>query len=585
MKHHIAVWVALPILVLGCPHTAFASPADGQAMPRIVTFSPSLTDIAFEIGLGDAVVGVTDYCTLPAGEQRPRLGNALNFSSEQLLSVDPDIIVTQTSAERFAGVRDIAPEIRVEQFSIETLADVPAAAVRLARLAGRPELAEPHVAEFERKLSLVRSRVAGLGERRVLFVMGTDRPAVAAGDNFIADLIAVAGGVNAGADIPGRQRWIQTHIDHIAAARPEVIVCQSHTDDPDKARDYWLGWRELPAAEAGRVFVVTDRTWTIPTLDLADKAERLAEMIHPELGGAESAVHAGRSRRIWQARLMRLLAAAVVGAALAAGGAALQGLLRNPLAEPYILGISSGAGVGVLLGLAAAGAGILPAWFGTPSLAFIAAMLTCAVVYGVAQHRGRLDAYSLILSGVIVNAFNGAVMLTVFLYVEPYVIADYVSWGMGSIPDVVGGNLLIVCGACVAAGWLVLLARSAALNTLGLGDDVAVSAGVAVQRLRVEVFVCVGLMTAAAVSLAGPIGFLGLIVPHICRLVVGPDHRRLIVVSGLVGAVLLVGAETLCRSAGPLIGVSRIPVGVLTALSGGPFFIVLLRRRFKGGQL
>ncbi|MFW6066416.1 MAG: iron chelate uptake ABC transporter family permease subunit [Planctomycetota bacterium] len=584
MKHTIAVWVALPAMLFACQDQALASPADAAAT-RIITFSPAITDIAFKIGLGDAVVGVTDFCTLPEGEQRPRLGNALNFSSEQLLSVDPDIIMTQSPPGRFEGVRNIAPEVRVEQIVIERLADVPEAAERMARLTGVPQAAEPHARRFQGKLRAVREKVSHLPRRRVLFVMGTDRPNVAGAENFIGDIVEVAGGVNAGADIPGRQRWLQTHIEHIAAARPDVIVCQVSPSEAEKAREYWLQWREIPAAENQRVFVVTDRTWSIPNLDLADKAERLAEMIHPELGGEESAAYAGRTLRIWQARLIRLLAAAVVGAALAAGGAALQGLLRNPLAEPYILGISSGAGVGVLLGLAAGAAGTLPQWIGTPALAFLAAMVTCAVVYGVAQHRGRLDAYSLILSGVIVNAFNGAMMLTVFLYVEPYVIADYVSWAMGSIPDVVGRDLLIACSVCVAVGWIILLMRSAALNTLGLGDDVAVSSGVAVQRLRVEVFVCVGLMTAAAVSLAGPIGFLGLIVPHICRLLIGPDHRRLIVVSGIAGALLLVAAETLCRSAGPLVGVSRIPVGVLTALSGGPFFIVLLRRRFKGGRL
>ncbi len=585
MKHHIVFWVALSILIIGCRDRAPRTPPDEGPARRIITFSPALTDIAFEIGLGDKVVGVTDFCSLPEGVERPRLGDAQNFSSEALLNAAPDLIVTQSRPERFAGVRDIAPEVRVERIVIEELEHVPTAAETLARLTGRPGLAEPHIGEFHNRLRAVLSMVEGLSRPRVLFVMGTDRPVVAGQGSFIADMIEVAGGVNAGADIPGRQRWNDTHIDHIFAARPDVIVCQSLTGDPDEARDYWLAWDQLPAAEAGRVFVVTDPSWSIPTLDLASKAERLAEMVHPELAGAEAAARPARLRTLWRARLVRLLAAAVVGAALAAGGAALQGLLRNPLAEPYILGISSGAGVGVLLGLGAAGGGLLPQWLGLPGLAFVGAMAACAVVYGVAQHRGRLDPYSLILSGVIVNAFNGAIMLTIFLYVEPYVIADYVSWGMGSIPDVVSHPLLIACAACVLAGWLMLLVRSSALNTLGLGDEVAVSAGVAVQRLRVEVFVFVGLMTAAAVAIAGPIGFLGLIVPHICRLAVGPDHRRLIFVSGIAGAMLLTGAEMLCRTAGPLIGVSRIPVGVLTALSGGPFFIVLLRRRFRGARI
>ncbi len=285
--------------------------------------------------------------------------------------------------------------------------------------------------------------------------------------------------------------------------------------------------------------------------------------------------------QVWRARLVRLAAAAVIGSGLGVAGMALQALLRNPLAEPYILGISSGAGVGVLLGLAAAGRAAVPHWATTAVLAFVGGLATCVVVYGIAQRRGRLDPYSLILSGVIVNAFNGAVMLTIYLYVDPYRIADFARWGMGQIPDAIELTTLAVCSACVLAGWVVLFLRGAAFNALGLGDDVAASSGVAVHRLRMETFLFVALMTAAAVALAGPIGFLGLIVPHICRMLFGPDHRRLAIYSGFVGAMLLVVAETLCRTAGPLIGVSKIPVGILTALSGGPFFIYLLRRKFR----
>ena len=214
-------------------------------------------------------------------------------------------------------------------------------------------------------------------------------------------------------------------------------------------------------------------------------------------------------------------------------------------------------------------------------LAFVGALATCSAVYAIAQRRGRLDPYSLILSGVIVNTFNGAIMLTIYLYVDRYRIADFAYWAMGQLPDSTDRTLLTICGACVAAGWAALLLQSAAFNVLGLGDEVASASGVSVARLRLVTFGAVGLMTAAAVALAGPVGFLGLIVPHLCRMVLGPDHRLGVVASGLVGAMLLMGAETLCRTVGPYVGVSRIPVGVLTALVGGPLFIYLLRRRFR----
>jgi iron complex transport system permease protein len=152
---------------------------------------------------------------------------------------------------------------------------------------------------------------------------------------------------------------------------------------------------------------------------------------------------------------------------------------------------------------------------------------------------------------------------------------------MGQLPDSTDLLLLGTCGPCALAGWAVLLLSAAAFNVLGLGDEVAASSGVSVNRLRLTTFTAVGLMTAAAVALAGPIGFLGLIVPHICRMILGPDHRVGLIASGFVGAIVLMAAETLCRTVGPYIGVSRIPVGILTALAGGPFFIYLLRRRFR----
>lgn len=276
-------------------------------------------------------------------------------------------------------------------------------------------------------------------------------------------------------------------------------------------------------------------------------------------------------------RFYRILAAAAIGASLAVAGMALQGMLRNPLAEPYILGISSGAGVGVLVGTALLGR-FAP---GTPVLAMFGALATCIVVYTIAQRGGRLDPYVLLLAGVCVTMFNGAIMFSLIIFLQPDELLRFVRWGMGDVPQWVWWqrDLLAGCGAVVLAGWALLLVRGAAMNALGLGDDVAASSGVSVHRLRVETFIVVSLMTAAAVSLAGPVGFVGLIVPHICRLIVGPDHRRLALYSGFVGAIFLMVADTFCRTFGPWVGVGKIPVGVVTALCGAPFFIFLLRRR------
>ncbi|MFW6146526.1 MAG: FecCD family ABC transporter permease [Planctomycetota bacterium] len=281
---------------------------------------------------------------------------------------------------------------------------------------------------------------------------------------------------------------------------------------------------------------------------------------------------------LWMLRLGRVFTAAVVGAALAVAGAALQSLLRNPLADPYVLGISSGAGVGVLVAMSLTTSA--PAWMSRPAMAAAGALVTVVVVYLIAQRRGRLDPYALLLTGVIVNAFNGALMLLIYLYASPYVIADYISWAMGAIRETHPRGLPAVVTGLTAAGWALLAARGQAFNVLSLGDDVAASSGVNVHRLRLVTFGVTAALTAASVALAGPIGFVGLIVPHVCRAILGADHRRLLILSGFVGGMLLAAADTFCRSTVLKFG-QELPVGVITACCGGPFFLVLLRRRFR----
>ncbi|MCP4378215.1 MAG: iron ABC transporter permease [bacterium] len=288
---------------------------------------------------------------------------------------------------------------------------------------------------------------------------------------------------------------------------------------------------------------------------------------------------------IWRLRLYRAAVAAVVGASLAVAGLALQALLRNPLAEPYILGISSGAGVGVLCGLSLAAHLALPWWATTPTLAMVGGLVTAVVVYAVAYRRGRLDPYVLLLAGVMINVFNGALVLMILQFTRPTDMIHFIGWGMGNVPEWIWSEpkLLIISSVTVLIAWVMLFTRAAAFNALGLGDEVASSSGVSVHRLRIQTFLVVSLMTAMAVSLAGPIGFLGLIVPHVCRMLLGPDHRLLIIVSGFGGAMFLIIADTLCRMIHVWTGMGPLPVGVITAMTGGPFFIYLLRSRRRGG--
>ncbi|MCL2701552.1 MAG: iron ABC transporter permease [Phycisphaerae bacterium] len=367
----------------------------------------------------------------------------------------------------------------------------------------------------------------------------------------------------------------------VSPARPAGILPASGGDDPSSSSGRANGAnnagetpasREAPVPQASLHDGLTSRTLLMYLLCLAGAT--VGVLLLCTLFGQASLWDSG----VWPMRLRRMLTAAIVGAALSTSGMALQGLLRNPLAEPYILGVSSGAGVGVLMasfftyvvGLT---------WLGTPACALAGAGITCAAVYFIAQRRGRLDPYTLLLSGVIVNAFNGALMLTLYLNVPPGEIVNFATWSMGYITGTVKWTTFTFALVALAGGWVALLLRGAHFNMLGLGDDVASSSGVRVQWLRIETFVLVSLMTAGAVAISGPIGFVGLIVPHICRLVVGPDHRRLALVCGFAGAMFVMIGQTLCSLVGSWLSVGELPVGILTALTGGPFFIYLLRKR------
>ncbi|MBN1652503.1 MAG: iron ABC transporter permease [Deltaproteobacteria bacterium] len=282
---------------------------------------------------------------------------------------------------------------------------------------------------------------------------------------------------------------------------------------------------------------------------------------------------------IWQGRVTRIIAAGLVGGGLSIAGLALQALLRNPLADPYILGISSGAGVGVIFGLSLAARTTSVQVATIPTLAFVGAVTTCAVVYAVAQQRGNIDPYSLILSGVMINSINTAIIVAVYLFIDPHTLTSFVGWSIGQVPDTVAPDQLLFCGICIIGACVYILLRGAAYNTLGLGDGVAATSGVPIRRLRIETFVCAGLVTACAVSMVGPVGFLGLFIPHICRMVFGPDHRRLAVVCGFVGAMFLILCDTFCRYISIAADLGGFPVGIVTAFLGGPFFIWLLRGR------
>jgi iron complex transport system permease protein len=263
----------------------------------------------------------------------------------------------------------------------------------------------------------------------------------------------------------------------------------------------------------------------------------------------------------------------VVGAVLAAAGVALQALVRNPLAEGGILGISGGGAFGavaamILFSRYAAADAIVPA------AAFAAALLSTGAVYRLALVDGRLEPFTLLLVGVIFNAFWGAAIMLINSIVNFYFTHSIIFWLMGSFEAPTYREVAMVAGLGAVSS-TVLIARARDMNLLSLGDDEAAQLGVAVDRARRLIFITTSVMIGAAVSVSGIISFVGLIVPHVLRMVLGADHRLLLPASILGGAAFAVSADLLART---VIAPAELPVGAITALCGGPFFIYMLRR-------
>lgn len=271
-------------------------------------------------------------------------------------------------------------------------------------------------------------------------------------------------------------------------------------------------------------------------------------------------------------RLPRSLLAVLIGGGLAIAGATYQALLRNPLAEPYILGISGGSAVGAVLVLAV-GLTVVGSWV-LPLAAFGGALLAIALVFGVASAADRrLDVRVLLLAGVVVGAFFTAVMAFVLSISEADAVKAIVIWTMGSLASATWGDVGIVA-AYTLPTTVALVALARPLNLLAVGEETAAYLGTDVEAIKRSAYAVASLLTAAGVAFAGVIGFVGLIVPHAVRLVVGADYRVLLPLSFLAGGAFLAFADLVAKTA---LSPAEIPIGVITALVGVPFFLVLLR--------
>ena len=275
---------------------------------------------------------------------------------------------------------------------------------------------------------------------------------------------------------------------------------------------------------------------------------------------------------LFSIRLPRVIFAGLVGAALSAAGVIFQALLRNPLADPFILGISGGSAVGAIIGIII-GLGSVP--FAIPGLAFLGAVLTVMLVFLIGKTNREFHSNTLLLAGVIVNAFFSAIIMFLISVSRNTDLHNITFWLMGDLSLATWIKILFI-SVLLLVGFVIIYLYARPLNLIVTGEETAIQLGVNVERTKIILFLAASLITALAVSFSGIIGFIGLIIPHIMRMLLGPDHRLLLPASFLFGASFLVAADTIARTVIPY---SELPVGVITAICGAPYFVYLLRRR------
>ncbi|MFQ5664019.1 MAG: FecCD family ABC transporter permease [Terriglobia bacterium] len=301
------------------------------------------------------------------------------------------------------------------------------------------------------------------------------------------------------------------------------------------------------------------------------------EIVGPALWEALTGSPSTVTAKILSYRLPRVLLAMIVGAALGVAGAGYQALLRNPLADPYVLGVSSGAALGAILSLALAARLTLA----TPLAAFVGAALAITVVYYLGQRGRELAPYTLLLAGIIMASFLSGIIVFLLYFLTGRDLRGFIFWLMGDLSNPPALLYLLWLGLATLAAIGVIYFVAGDLNLLLGGEPEAEALGVNVRRTKLLVYLAASLATALAVSVSGAIGYVGLLVPHLVRLLFGSDYRLLVPASALAGAVVLVAADALART---VVAPTELPVGAVTAVVGAPVFIYLLRFRL-GGRL
>ncbi len=488
------------------------------AAVRLVSCAPAATETIYDLGAEDCLVGRSSACLYPAAATNlPSVGGYSAPSIERIVACAPTHVLVSYLADPSLSNRLERLGINVVQFPCERLKDYAPMRARLAELCGvRP--------------------------KRILAVVQKEPLIVAGRETLPDDILAEVGCVNA---VTNRTGYF--------VLSPEARVKLAPEGEVDFSMNYDL--TRLGPNLRGEIEKLRERI-----RDSMDTKEGRSAKDFKDLSGA-----------LLRLRLWRVLAGLLVGAALALAGAVLQTVLRNPLADPFVLGISGGASLAaaavLATGLVAAGSFVLPV------AAFAGAVLALLFVAGVARAAGG-GPVTLVLAGVVSGSLASAILMVLLACASARTLQSVTWWMMGSL-QTAEPTSLAVAGACIGVAALAVLSQSRALNALALGPDLAQTLGVRTGRVLPIVLGAASLAVAAAVSLAGIIGFVGLIVPHAVRRIVGANHRALLPASAFVGGVFLVA----CDQLGKLFGEVEIPAGVVTALAGGPFFLWLLARR------
>lgn len=319
-------------------------------------------------------------------------------------------------------------------------------------------------------------------------------------------------------------------------------------------------------------FAITIGPMQISPIDaytiVLDELPVIGDLVESESSSIEKVI-------ILQVRLPRVLAAAIVGIALSVSGVVLQGLFRNPMADPYVIGISAGASVGASIAIAfGIGLSFFGVLYSIPLMAFLFATGTVFLVYNISRTGEGVPMLTLLLVGIAINSFLLAIMSIIRL-LSGEAIHAIMAWIFGSLVNC-NWNYVKIALPFVVVGAVLIYVFARDLNIMLLGEEQAHHLGVNTERLKMIMLACATLMTAAAVSISGIIGFIGLIIPHIARILVGPDHRILTPSSALAGAIVLILCDTVARS---IVRPIELPVGIITSLLGAPFFVYLIRKK------